>query len=209
MSEVTDIALTPMQFTILDLQGVPVQVDTVRVDLLQSSGHLHIARITRMPYSESPGADQCTTSVCRLRAIIANRLRKMVESAKAHAGKAKTWIKHGCPGRKHAQAAADQDGKKSHHHVHHGHGRLHHLLKQTVHFFLLPALFGVAGGLVACAFGMLVGQALASCMNRRSRREGARVLEVAVGDDEKDALVENGEMPPQYEDVDVIVIEQK
>ena len=212
-SEVTDITLTPLQLTILDLNGVSVQVDTVKLDLIQSWGHLHIARITRIPCSQSPGANVCCTSMCRLRAIIANRLRKMIAAAKARAGNAKTWIKNGCSGKKPAQADAEQGHQHPYRQGRHGHARLRHFFRQTVHFFVLPALFGVAGGLVACALGMLIGQALASCLNRRSRRQGARGLvrdgEIAIQDDEKDVLVENGEMPPQYEDVDVIVVEEK
>lgn len=211
VSEVTDITLIPIQLTILDLQGIPVKIDTVRIDLVQSWGHLRVARITTLPYSQSPGAEQCITSICRLRAIIAHRLREMIHAAKAHAGKAKTWFKNGCPGRKHAaQAATEQDGQKSHHHAHHAHGRVRHFIKQTVHFFILPALFGVFGGLLACAVGMLVGHGMARLLSYRSSRGIApRNLEDAVENDEKDGLVVNGEMPPQYEDGDVIVIEQK
>jgi hypothetical protein len=193
ISEVTDISVTPIQFTVLDLQGLVVRVDTVRVDLVQSWGKMHIARITQIPYAESPGANQCTTSICRLRYIIANRLRKMIEAAKAHAGKAKTWIKNGCGGRKHAQAGAKSAHKNSHSNVHDRHGRVRHFIKKAVLFFVPAAVFGI----------------LFYCRNRRSRGEGARGLEAAIEDDEKDALVENGEMPPQYEDVDVIVVEEK
>ncbi len=202
MSEVTDIALTPVQLTILDLHGVAVKVDTVRIDLIHSWGHLHIARVTTMPYSQSPGANKCITSICRLRAIIANRLRKMIESAKAHAGKAKTWIKNACPGRKQAQAGAEQDHKKSHHHAHHRHGHFHRFIKTASIIF---------GSVLAITLMLVVRQAWAYLSNRRSRRDGAgspRNIEAAVEEDEKDALMENGEMPPQYEDVDVIVVEK-
>lgn len=233
MTEVSDIALTPIHFTILDLQGVSVNVDTVKIDLIQSWGHMHIARVTRIPYAESPGANVCITSICRLRAIIANRLRKMVEATKAHAGKAKTWIKNTCSGWRHPKVDAEhmknvnanpkdckdaqhKDHMTPHHRLHHGHyqhhghGRFRHFVRQTVHFFVLPAIFGVIGGLLACSLGMLVGQALAYLMNRRSRRDRViEIVEAAVETDEKDALMESGEMPPQYEDVDIVVVEQK
>ncbi|KAF7513532.1 hypothetical protein GJ744_008826 [Endocarpon pusillum] len=222
MTEVSDVTLTPIELTVLDLEGVSVNVDTVKIDLIQSWGHMHIARVTRLPYAESPGANVCTTSICRLRAIIANRLRKMVQSAKAHAGKAKTWIKNTCSGWKHPKADAEhkdhinaepKDCMKPHRHLHHGlhrHGRFRHFVEQTVHFFVLPAIFGVMGGLLACALGMLVGQALAYLLNRRSRRDlGSQIIETVVEADEKDALMESGEMPPQYADVDIVVVEQK
>lgn len=210
MAEVTDIALIPIQFTVLDLEGLSVKVDTLRIDLIQSWGHLHIARVTRLPYAQSPGADGCTTSICRLRAIIAARIKQMVDAARTHADKAKTWIKNGCHGRKHAQAGTEQNEHKSHHHHgHHRFSRLRHVMRATFHLFVLPALFGIFGGLLACGLGMLVGRAFALCLNRRSRGDGVRGLEAAIAEDEKDGLVENDEMPPQYEAVDVVVVEEK
>ena len=209
ISHVTDIALTPIQVTILDLQGVSVKVDTIRIDLIQSWGHMHIARVTHLPFSQSPGVD-CTNSICRIRAIIADRLRKMIDAAKAHAGKAKTWIKNGCSGRKNAQAGAKQDQVKPHREAHHRYGRLRLLMKVAIHSFVLPAFLGVLGGLVACALGMVVGRGLAYLLSRRSRRDDlSENVEAAVEVDEKDALMEGREMPPQYEDVDIVVVEQK
>jgi hypothetical protein len=210
-SEVTDVTLTPIQFTILDLEGVPVKVDTVKLDLIQSWGHRHIARVSTIPYAQSPGADQCTTSICRLRAIIANRLRKMIESAKSGAGKATTWIKNGCPGRKRPHAGAEYVHEKAHphHDAHHRLGRLRHFFTKMIHIFVVPALLGFWGGLVICSLGLLVGHALVRRFKRRSNRDSPRNVEDALEDDEKDALVENGELPPQYEDVEVIVVEEK
>ncbi len=228
VTEVSDIALTPIHFTVLDLEGISVRVDTVKIDLVQSWGHMHIARITRIPYAESPGANVCITSICRLRAIIANRIRKMAEAAKAHAGKAKTWIKNTCSGWRHSKVDAEhkddhmnaepKDCKdaqpkgdmKQPHRLHHGHGRFRHFVRQTLHFFVLPAIFGVIGGLLACSLGMLVGQALAYLLNRRARDDRvSQTIEAAVDADEKAALMEGAETLPQYEDVDVVVVEQK
>jgi hypothetical protein len=213
LQEVTDIALTPIQFTVLDLQGVPVKVDTVKIDLIQSWGKLHIARISNIPYKDTPGADRCENSLCRLRAIITNRLRKMIEMAKEHAGKAKTWFKNTCGGRKHRPVeGAQKEHKKVHHHGHHRHHRVKHILKQFTRFFVIPAVLGVLGGILACAIGMLVGQVLVALWSRfRRGGERASVMngETALADDEKDALVGDEGMPPHYEDVDVVVVEQK
>lgn len=208
ITEVTDVILTPIQLTILDLQGISVGVDTVKIDLIQTWGHMHIAKVDTIAYTQSPGADQCRTSICRLRAIIADRLQKMVDAAKAHAGKAKTWIKTGCAGRKHAQANAEQDPTRGHvPHTRHRHNRLRHFVHQTVHFFILPVCFGILGGLAACGIGMLVGQGLARCISYRSRQ--VENVESAVEQDEKDVLMDHGEMPPQYEVLDVVVVEEK
>ena len=217
-SEVRDISLTAIQLTILDISGVPVKVDTLKLDVIHSWDHLHIARITRIPYSESPGADICTNSICRLRAIIASRLRKMIDTAKGQAGKAKTWIKNGCSGWKPAQAGAEQAHEKPHRHGrhrhgshrHHGHGRLHRFFRQAVHFFIALALFGVPGVLFTYALGMLIYMGVARCYSRRSRREAlGRDREIALEDGEKGALVENEELPPQYEDLQVVLVEEK
>lgn len=51
---------------------------------------------------------------------------------------------------------------------------------------------------------------MARCFSLRSRQQVlVRDQEIALEDDEKDGLVENGEMPPQYEDMEVFVIEEK
>ncbi len=160
----------------------------------------------------------------------------MVEATKSHAGKAKTWIKNTCSGWRHARLdavhkyhmnakpkdctdAQRKDQARPHYRLHHGHrghyshhaeSRFRHFLRRTLHFFVLPAIFGVIGGLLACTLGMLVGQALAYLLNRRSRRDRvAQMMEAAVETDEKDALMEGEEMLPQYEDVDIVVVEQK
>lgn len=214
ISEVTDVVLTPIQLTILDIQGVSVEVDTLKIDLIQTWGQIHIAGIDTIPYSQSPGVDQCTNSICRLRAITADRLRRIIDAARARASQAKSWVKNGCPGMKHAHPGAEEHHTEWHHpHTHHRQGHFRQFVDQTVHLFILPALLGIAGGLVACALGMLVGHALARCMISRSGREGRRLepenLEAAVERDEKDALMDSGEMPPEYEDVEVVVVEEK
>jgi hypothetical protein len=174
-----------------------------------------MARVARIPYSQSPGADRCATSICRLRAIIAHRLRKMIEGAKACACKAGTWLKNCCRclGRKNGQGVAEQDQQQQQHHAHNRHGRLRHFIEQTFHFYVLPVLYGVCGGLVVCALGTLVARAFVHCWNRSFSRKGGRGLprngEIAVETDEKEALMQNGEMPPQYQDVDVVVVEEK
>ena len=58
---------------------------------------------------------------------------------------------------------------------------------------------------------MIVGRGLAWCMNRRRGQDQGlpREVEEALIADEKVGLMEDDELPPIYEDVEVIVIEEK
>jgi hypothetical protein len=88
--------------------------------------------------------------------------------------------------------------------------RFGHILRQTLRFFIIPALLGVIGGLMASAVGMLVGQSLVYLwfrFHRRGQRGNVRIAEIAVAEDEKDALVDAQELPPQYEDVEAATVE--
>ena len=219
--------IIPIRFTILDLDGHPVHVDSLQVDLLRaqvddkdlSKSRLHIAKVAVIAYELTPGAAECETSTCRLRAIITARVRAMVAVAKAHAHKAKAWAKGACHGENHGKVAEahgkEEDGtspgRPHRHHKHHSHKHhVSHVFHQTLRFFVIPALLGVVGGLLASAVGMLVGQAVVFLWLRTFRsghRGNVRTVEVAISDDEKDTLVENGELPPQYEDVAVVVVE--
>ena len=203
-----------LQLTILDIQGAPVNVDTVKIDMLKNVGGLSVAKISNIPFAQSPGALQCTTSLCRLRAIIVARLRTVLEAAKARAHAAGAWVKSGCRGRKNGGHRNGQTAaNRPHPHHHHGHHKMHrfgHILRQTLRFFIIPALLGVIGGLMASAVGMLVGQALVYLWfryHRGGQRANIRIVEVAVSEDEKDALVESEELPPQYEDVEAVIVE--
>lgn len=241
--------LYTLQFTVLDLKGVPIEVDSLKIDILkqttsESKSALSILKISPISFSSTPGAKSCQNasqwSLCRLRAIIAARIHAMLEAAKAHADAAKTWAKGGCKGKKgpfgghkgpfgghkgpfggHRGPKGNHrphgDGEDRPHHGHHGprhhEHRLAHILRQTLRFFIVPALLGVIGGLVASAVGMLVGQLIVfmwTRFHRGGQRGNIRTVEVAIEDDEKDALViENEELPPQYSDVEAVIVEDE
>jgi hypothetical protein len=202
-----------VQLTILDLDGTPVHVDTVKIDLLMNVGGLSVAKISNIPFAQSPGAAECTTSLCRFRAIAIARFRSILEAAKARAHAAGAWVKGGCRGKKNGGPRPDQVAGGQPHHGHHEHRKMHrfgHILHQTLRFFIIPALLGVIGGLMASAVGMLVGQSLVYLwfrFHRRGQRGNVRIVEVAVAEDEKDALVDTQEPPPQYEDVEAVTAE--
>jgi len=219
----------PLRFTILGLHGYPVKVDTIAIDLLQTPQETSIARFDIIPFEDTPGAATCDLaakwSLCRLRAIIAARLQSIMEAAKTRAHAAKGWMKSGqkggCHGRKFGAAGRTPHahhggphmgggGGRPHHHHHGGHRAHHlgHMLHQTLRFFVIPALLGVIGGLMASAVGMLVGQLICFLwvrFHRNGRRGDAsvRVVEVVVVDEEKDPLMDDADLPPppQYQDV--------
>lgn len=223
--------LYSLQFTVLDLKGVPVEVDSLKIDVLKHTitpkdkPTLSLLKISPVSFSSTPGAKSCHNasqwSLCRLRAIIAARIKYMLEAAKSHAGSAKAWAKGGCKGKKgpfggHRGPFGGHRGPKGSyrpHGGHHGphHGRPAHILRQTLRFFIVPALLGVIGGLLASAVGMLVGQTIVflwTRFHRGGQRGNIRIVEVAVEDDEKDALIIE-ELPPQYSDVEAVIVEDE
>lgn len=229
-----DLSILPIQFTILGLQGYPVKVDTVAIHLLRAPGQTSIAKISQIPFEDTPGATTCDTSskwsICRLRAIIVARMQAMYEAAKARAHAAHGWVKgqgKGCrgkfghrgghrggpPGMHHEHDQAAHHGP--HHGPHHGHHahRFGRLLHQTLRFFVIPALLGVIGGLLASAIGMLAGQFIAFLWiryHRGGRRGTVREVEIVIEEDEKAALIIDGDIaPPEYQDLESIAAQDE
>ncbi|KIW68147.1 hypothetical protein PV04_04113 [Phialophora macrospora] len=264
-----DISILPIRFTILGLEGHPVKVDTIAIELLRTPEQTSVARILTIPFEDTPGAQTCDTtskwSLCRLRAIIVARLQAIMEAAKARASTAtKGWGgedesedkpkgkgcgrgrgkgpgmfggrpphgfggPHGGPpngfhGPPHRGPHGPHGAHGPHHHgQHYGHHHFHrfgHMLHQTLRFFVIPAILGVIGGLMASAIGMLVGQCI-SYLWIRFHRGGVRgnatgreirVVEIVLDEEEKDALIINEEAmesPPEYKDVEASVAEEK
>jgi len=224
----SDRRLFVVKFTILDLEGTPVEVDTIEISMelaAEESREFNIVKISTVPFGKTPGAVTCAGaskwSLCRLRAIIASSIHEIVESAKATG--AKIWKeKPGCSGKKAVDKFSQpKDGhhyrpnggkhhrnRKMHHMLH----RLGHMLHQAIRFFIVPALLGVIGGLMACAIGMLVGQLIVYMwfhFHRNGQRGQVRLVEVVAVDDEKDALIVSDESPPHYEDVEALPVEDE
>ena len=207
-------AVSTLLFTITAVEGSPVKVDTVKIDVLQTAQGLEIGQISTIPFAESPGAEECSTLLCRLRATLSGRLGQLLEAVRARARRIGSWMKSGCHGKKHGESTKDHShshGLYSHHgrKGHKGHFRFHqlaHLLRQTLRFFIIPALLGVVGGLLASALGMLVGHAIVYLWFRfhhGGHHEHIRVMETSVAEEVKDRLVEDPDLPPHYDDVDV------
>lgn len=206
-SENEEEMLIPVRLTILAVGGESVKVDTVSIHLLQTAEELIIMDVGTIPFERTPGSGSCegasSWSLCRLAAIVKARLATVMATAKAHAQNGwRGCHKHGLGGRhgRHGQH------KKHGHHRHHWRAyRIGHVIHQTIRFFIIPALLGVIGGLMASAVGMLVGQIIVALWIRfrRGGRRGnasqqARLMEVIVVEDEKEVLLED-DLPPQYE----------
>ncbi|EXJ60947.1 hypothetical protein A1O7_05100 [Cladophialophora yegresii CBS 114405] len=273
-AEEPEISILPLRFTILGLEGHPVKVDTIAIELLHTSDQTSIARILTIPFEDTPGAQTCNTtskwSLCRLRAIIVARLQTIMEAAKARASSAtKAWASannsedqpkdkgcgrgrgkgpgmfggrppHGFGGPHRGSHGGPHGGPPNgfhgpphrgahgphgphHHGQHFAHHRFHrfgHMLHQTLRFFVIPAILGVIGGLMASAIGMLVGQCI-SYLWIRFHRGGVRgnatardirVVEIVLDEEEKDALIideEAMDTPPEYTDVESRTVGEK
>jgi hypothetical protein len=206
--------LLPVRFTIVGFAGHAVHVDTLAIDLLASDGgrELGVVRVQKVPFGTTPGAASCPDdevwSLCRVRAIIQHRVLETMRAMRAKAAAAKGWVRGGCHrGLAHGMQRAqyrDHNGPEGHRH--HGGRHMAHryatMLHSALRFFVIPALLGVIGGLLASAVGMLVGQFIVFVwlrVVRRGRRKPFR-REVVVVD-------ENGEKCGLLEADSVVVVD--
>lgn len=221
--------LHKLELTVLGLDGMPVKTNTLVLKLVQiPTGDLVLVRTDEIPFEETPGAEICEGtrpwSLCRIRAMIVAKLRTMLEAAQARIDRVREKVRDKSLGtcrskrphgtwrhRPSREGEEHRHHRGSHrHHRHHGkhHGRYHrvsHMFHQTFRFFVIPALLGVIGGLIASAVGMLVGQAIILIWFR-TYRQGRRgpirdEPEIVVVEEEKDELLsKQTEKPPVYED---------
>lgn len=212
--------IVPVKFTIVGFGGHPVKVDTLSIDVLQSANTMKVMRIDKVPFIQTPGAASCegesAWSYCRVRAIIAYRVNETMRIMREKAQKAKGWVKS-CGNRGgYFRRPGHGPGHGRHGHHHHRAHRWAKMLHSTLRFFVIPALLGVIGGLLASAVGMLVGQFIVFLWLRFGRQGqrgplGREVVEITITEDEKDGLLEYEEdlpaPPPRYEDVEAQEVE--
>ncbi|GES65966.1 hypothetical protein ATEIFO6365_0012035800 [Aspergillus terreus] len=214
--------MVEVRFTVLDLDGHPVPLDTVAISLIHDmNGNLYMAKTDieettpdRISWKQCRGKPRC------LRRLLFDRMRALFAAAKARMlglGRKPS----GCGGRPHhpphpdgfapdrmspedMDRMADGPGRPHHHHhnMHHfHHAKWRHTFARMVRFIVVPAILGVSAGLTASALGMLVGQTLVYLW-QRYRRSG-RQESVERGDDsEKEALIADDadDLPPAYND---------
>ncbi|RMZ80432.1 hypothetical protein DV737_g2987, partial [Chaetothyriales sp. CBS 132003] len=208
-----DQVLLPIQFTIIALDGKPVKVDTIAIDLIKTRDRLVIARLVYIPFETTPGARTCGDasgwSLCRAKAFISSRLQQMAAAARHH-GSRLGLPRGGCHGRKHGApdtiAPLDEQGllqppPHRHRKHHHHHGRLHRfgkLVHHAMRYFFIPATLGIIGGLVASAVGMLIAQFVLylwqAFFRPSTRLEEPSEAQVLAVDEEKMHLMEEEKM---------------
>lgn len=215
-----EISLIPVEVTILKMNEIPVKVDTIALKLIKTPQDSYaIVQTEQIPFETTPGAETCKGArpwaLCRVRAIIADKVRKVVEASKEKVNKVHGWVKDktsGCgnhrnsSGRPHPHGRHPRPPHWIQRHGHHNHrfSQLSHTIHQTLRFFVVPALLGIIGGLAASAIGMLVGQAIVFLWFRTYRngqRGSLRICEQDVTTfEEQDGLLKSAETVSQHED---------
>ncbi|KAL1967733.1 hypothetical protein VTN77DRAFT_2990 [Rasamsonia byssochlamydoides] len=221
-----DMELLSVRFTVLDLAGHPVPVDTVAVAVIKTAaGELFIAKTEiestaddRLSWSQCGGEPRC------LRRLLFARIQALITAAKARMMSVGAKLPFGGKGCRlphhHDEHSADFGGDFPHHRPHHfgGHPHRHphhrhgwrRTFSRVVRFIVVPAVLGVLAGLAASAIGMLVGQVIVflwlryrRCTSSRSSatlEQGSTMEKAALMEED----VPNEELPP-YSDEDHVV----
>lgn len=178
--------LLSVRFTILQVNGRPVLVDTVVLNVIRTQdGELLIASTeVEATADDHLSWKQCGHDASCLKELLFSRIQSLLASAKARLAKISSGFRFGkgCQKGKggHRGPLPDHHGPEGHHrpeghhkpedhrmpgghrHHPHGHHRHHHgwhgTISRAVRFIVIPALLGVMAGLAASSIGMLVGQ---------------------------------------------------
>lgn len=189
----TGAQLVIIHFSIVDVGGVAVPVDTV---------NLHMIKVENGPFllvkdkvETTPTCKftwrQCGTRPMCYKNLLVARVRSLIAAARARAAAAaKKFSFKGCGGRR-------LHGHGGHRHPHHG--RFRHAFSRALRAFVVPALLGLSAGVTACALGMLIGHGIASLWIRYRRCQG-RPVEESGDNTEKEGLMAYEDLPPNYED---------
>ncbi|KAL4890314.1 hypothetical protein BDV59DRAFT_184765 [Aspergillus ambiguus] len=222
--------MVEVRFTVLDLDGHPVPLDTVAISLIHDQeGNLYMAKTDieettpdRLSWKQCRGKPRC------LRRLLFNRMRALFAAAKARMlGLGPR--PDGCgppphhpprpdgfgpdrvppPFSEDMDRMADGFGRPHHHHhhMHHfHHAKWRHTFARMVRFIVVPAILGVSAGLTASALGMLVGQTLVYLWQRYRRSARQESLEQG-NESEKQGLMDEEDLPPAYSDDDTVIEE--
>lgn len=170
---ITKTADEGMELVVVDLQIIEVGsvfvdgLPNVRVHLIKSpSNELLIAKIeqTASETTTNPmeNEKECSTILCKWRAIIAAQLAKMKM--------------HGCAGMMGGKGAHGGHAQP-HHHGHHAGGHMSHnrqhgwalLFRKLTSHIILPILVGIVAGVSVSILGMLVGTILVGMWRKFAR----------------------------------------
>lgn len=225
-SDEPGVELLSIRFTVLDLDGRPVPLNTVAIGLIHDGkGNFYIAKTE----IEETAPDHASWKQCRgkptcLRKLLLGRIRGLIASAKARIiGMAsKVSGSKGCHGRPIPRPDGDSpdspfwaQGHPDHTNpAHGGHPRpyMHHMhhagwertVLRVVRFILIPATLGVLAGLTASALGMLFGQVIVSLWLRYRRshpKQPSAHMEQGTEFEKQGLMVETrDDLPPAYVD---------
>lgn len=191
------------------VDGIPI----VNLKLLQTpSRKLMIADAdiapARSPKSKHTGDGQeCTTIICKWRAIIASKLPKIGGCAgKAHAG-AQGSRQASAIGT-HGHGRSRPHGPHRSHRHHHRHGGFVRVLRNIVLHVLIPVMIGVVVGVTTSLVGMVVGHLIIFIwrvlFRRGQRGQYHRIQqEDAIADEETKSFLKPQGPPPSYEEAPV------
>ncbi|KAH8433267.1 uncharacterized protein LDX57_010902 [Aspergillus melleus] len=212
--------MVAVRFTVLDLDGHPVPLDTVALHLVHdSAANLFLAKATieetapsRVSWRQCRGKPKC------LKRLLFDRIRALFHAARArvlglggprpHCGGRPHGLghppfpPHHGPGPEGSWAEGDMERPpRPHHHHHMHHGHWERTFSRVVRFIVVPAILGVLAGLAASALGMLVGQIVVFIW-QRYRRSGSKPSEERGTVGEKQGLMTEAadELPPAYSD---------
>ncbi|QSZ37109.1 hypothetical protein DSL72_009201 [Monilinia vaccinii-corymbosi] len=198
-------------------------VDSIEIKILTTpSGKLMIGDAQAIPPSpkshiSNPADDEqeCTTMLCKWRAIIEDKLSAL---KKGCAGKAQPASHHIRPQANDRPRPHGHHGGPSDHGHHGGHGRpnrfshKHHgitrFLRGIVLHVVIPVIIGIVAGITASLVGMIVGHVVIFVwrllFRRGSQGSYSKVQQeddVAEASTEDKSLIQQQGPPPVYEDV--------
>lgn len=216
-----NIDLISVKLEIIEVAGVFVStMPIVEIKLLQTPsyklmiGDAAIIDQPIQPSKESTGnAHECTTLLCKWRAIFAERLSKFKGCGKAPAAASKAipaHKSHGHHGRPHYFRPSGSHQTYRHHR--HRHGGITRVLRSVFMHVVIPALIGIMVGITASLLGMVVGHTLILLWRVFYRRGGNRQFvrvqqhEIAANDimDETKGFIDHQGPPPVYEEAVVV-----
>ncbi|KAL4806090.1 hypothetical protein BDV18DRAFT_138657 [Aspergillus unguis] len=215
--------MVEVRFTVLDLDGYPVPLDTVAVTLIHDAeGNLYMAGTDTEETADRESWRKCGGNSRCLRRFLVHRIRNMFAAAKERI--VGMFKGQGCSGaaapppfppHHHGDFDRMSSGKGSGPHGHHGHHgppphfrhNFHKTWERTLHrvvrFIVVPAVLGVLAGLAASAVGMLIGQFAIYMWHRYRRTSRKDTVEEGSVAEKQGLMTESDELPPAYTDDEV------
>ena len=205
--------LLAVRFTVLDLDGHPVPLNTVAIGLIHDGkGNFYIAKTDIEDTAPSSVSwKQCRGKPNCLRKLLFVRMQTLFASAKARllGIASKMRGSKGCHKLSRPHAGHSPFWGQGHagrpHHMHHmHHAGFERTMSRIIRFILVPATLGVLAGLTASALGMLVGQVIVSLWLRYRRSKSQQPnanLEEGTEYEKQGLMVESSDdLPPAYTD---------